>query len=181
MLSQKSRYALKALLELAAQPQGATLSSAAISVRQSIPTKFLEAILAEMQRNGVVRGRRGRGGGYQLARSAAEISFGGVVRLMQGPLGLLPCVSVSRHRRCSDCHDNDTCELKKLFRSVRDSTSAILDAWTLADAIGDKGALHSPPRRRAAARYPTVKGAQTKGVVKFSVDDGTRPRPSRRG
>jgi len=98
--------------------------------------KFLEAILAELKRAGVVRGQRGRGGGYQLARSAADISFGSVVRLMEGPLGLLPCVSVTQYRHCSDCVNNDSCELKKLFRAVRDSTSAILDGWTLANALG---------------------------------------------
>ena len=153
MLSQKTRYALKALLELAALPAGATLSSAAISARRTIPGKFLEAILVELQRDGLVRGKRGRGGGYQLAQSARAISFGGVVRLMEGPLALLPCVSETRYRRCVDCADYRACELKKVFRSVRDSTVAILDGWTLADARGNGSLptthLGAPPGKRA--------------------------------
>ncbi len=139
MLSQKTRYALKALLELAALPAGATLSSAAISARRNIPDEFLEAILVELKRDGLVRGQRGRNGGYQLARSAEDISFGTVVRLMEGPLALLPCVSVTQYRRCADCADERTCELKKIFRVLRDSTAAILDGWTLADARGKTG------------------------------------------
>jgi len=134
VLSQKTRYALKALLELAALPAGATLSSAVISARRTVPAKFLEAILGELKRDGLVRGQRGRNGGYQLARSAEEISFGTVVRLMDGPLALLPCVSVTQYRRCTDCADVRACELRKLFVVLHGSTVAVLDAWTLADA-----------------------------------------------
>jgi Rrf2 family protein len=112
------------------------LSSTAISARRAVPLKFLETILAELQRDGLVRGKRGRFGGYQLAQPAAAISFGAVVRLMEGPLALLPCVSATQHRRCADCANYRGCELKKVFRLVRDSTAAILDGWTLADARG---------------------------------------------
>jgi Rrf2 family protein len=150
VLSQKTRYALKALLELAALPDGATLSSAAISARRTIPVKFLEAILVELKRDGLVRGQRGRSGGYQLARSAEDISFGIVVRLMEGPLALLPCVSVTQYRRCADCADERTCELRKLFRVARDSTAAILDGWTLADARGKVGPLAARPGTSSA-------------------------------
>jgi Rrf2 family protein len=156
MLSQKTRYALKALLELATLPAGATLSSAAIAARRTIPVKFLEAILVELQRDGLVRGKRGRSGGYQLAQSAGAISFGGIVRLMEGPLALLPCVSKTQHHRCEDCADYRTCELKKVFRGVRDSTAAILDGWTLADACGNGSApatrLAGAPGRKANRR-----------------------------
>jgi Rrf2 family protein len=158
MLSQKTRYALKALLELAAQPKGISLPAAVISERQTVPGKYLEAILVELKRHGLVRGQRGRGGGYELARSAAEISFGDVVRLMEGPLALLPCVSVTQFRRCADCTDNDSCELRRVFRMVRDNTAAILDSWTLArgtiDAMERAAALpgKTKPRRPAAKK-----------------------------
>ena len=156
MLSQKTRYALKALMELAALPAGATLSSAAISARRAIPAKFLEAILVELKRDGLVRGRRGRSGGYQLARSAEDISFGSVVRLTEGPLALLPCVSVTQYRQCADCAGFRACELKKVFRSVRDTTATILDGWTLADGRGNGSlpATHidAPPVKRANRR-----------------------------
>ena len=155
MLSQKTRYALKALLELAALPAGARLSSAAIAARRTIPGKFLEAILVELQRNGLVRGKRGRSGGYELAQNAETISFGGVVRLMEGPLALLPCVSETQYRRCTDCADDRACELKEVFRSVRDSTATILDGWTLADARGGgdrRPSVKESSRRKRAAR-----------------------------
>jgi Rrf2 family protein len=171
VLSQKTRYALKALLELAELPPGVTLSSAAISARRTIPVKFLEAILVELKRAGLVRGQRGRSGGHQLAKSAADITFGAVVRLIEGPLALLPCVSATQYRRCADCAADQTCELNKAFRAVRDSTAAILDGWTLADARGKAGPLETridglvakkgrqrssvkkPGRREAAVRY----------------------------
>jgi Rrf2 family protein len=134
VLSQKTRYALKALLELAALPPGATMTASAIATHRNIPVKFLEAILAELKRAGLVRGQRGRAGGYHLAQSSQVISFGAVVRLMEGPLALLPCVSQTQYRRCEDCPDDRTCELRLLFREVRDSAAAILDGRTLADA-----------------------------------------------
>lgn len=148
MLSQKTRYALKALLELTDLPPGATMPSAAIAERRNIPVKFLETILVELKRDGLVRGQRGRGGGYQLAKSAEAISFGAVVRLMEGPLALLPCVSQTQYRRCEDCADDRTCELRRAFREVRDSSAQILDGRTLADARRDA----RKPARRAAAK-----------------------------
>ena len=165
MLSQKTRYALKALLELASLPAGATLSSAAISARRTVPVKFLEAILVELKRGGMVRGQRGRNGGYQLAQSAEIISFGAVVRLMEGPLALLPCVSVTQYRRCADCTDDRTCELKRIFREVRNSSASILDGWTMADALG-KASLSKlrsisagakKGRRRSPAKEPLAR------------------------
>jgi Rrf2 family protein len=162
MLSQKTRYALKALLELAALPAGATLSSAAISARRRIPAKFLEAILVELKRDGVVGGQRGRGGGYRLARGAGEISFGSVVRLMEGPLGLIPCVSVTQYQQCVDCTATRACELQKIFRVLRDSTATILDGWSLADARGKAG----PAQARASAS--TAKKAKRRPSIKVS-------------
>jgi Rrf2 family protein len=177
VLSQKTRYALKALLELAALPAGATLSSAAIAARRTIPVKFLEAILVELKRDSLVRGQRGRSGGYQLARSAEDISFGTVVRLMEGPLALLPCVSVTQYRRCADCADERTCELKKLFRAVRDSTAAILDDWTLADARGKTSPLEthlSASTAKKASRRSSVKeSSPRKSAAKPHLADGT--------
>jgi len=160
VLSQKTRYALKALLELSGLPPDGSLSSAEIAARRNIPAKFLEAILAELKRDGLVRGRRGRGGGYQLGQGADVISFGAVVRLMEGPLALLPCVSQTQYRRCADCSDERTCELRTLFREVRDSTSAILDRRTLADArriAGTREPRNGTPTARKGGRRSTAK------------------------
>jgi Rrf2 family protein len=137
MLSQKTRYALKAMLDLATLGAGESLSCAQIATRCRIPVKFLEAILVDLKRAGMVHGERGRGGGYRLARSPETISYGSLVRLMEGPLALLPCVSVTQYRRCEDCVSVRSCELRKTFRLVRDSTAKILDGWTLADARRD--------------------------------------------
>jgi Rrf2 family protein len=165
MLSQKTRYALKALLELSGLPAAASLSSSTIAARRRIPVKFLEAILAELKRDGLVRGRRGRGGGYQLAQSAEAISFGAVVRLMQGPLALLPCAGQTQYRRCEDCIDVRNCELRIAFRAVRDSSAAILDGWTLADARAKTGPLDirisASPTKKASRRRSVRGGVST--------------------
>jgi Rrf2 family protein len=155
VLSQKTRYALKALLELALVPAGTRLSSVTISSRRNIPVKFLEAILVELKRDGLVRGQRGRNGGYELARRSDQISFGDVVRLMEGPLALIPCVSVTQYHRCVDCLDDRTCELRKLFREVRDTTADILDGRTLADALRKDA--------RAEAGLGASRGTRTAG------------------
>ena len=172
MLSQKTRYALKALLELAALPAGATLSSAAISARRTIPVKFLESILVELKRGGLVRGQRGRSGGYQLAQSTQVISFGAVVRLMEGPLALLPCVSVTQYRRCPHCADARSCELRKIFREVRNSSAAILDGWTLADAQGKASppeyVLGTSAQKKARRRTAPKEGSSNKGAARSS-------------
>lgn len=160
MLSQKTRYAIKALLELSGIPPGASLSSAEIAARRGIPAKFLETILVELKRDGLVRGRRGRGGGYQLGQGPEEISFGTVVRLMEGPLALLPCVSQTQYHRCADCMDERNCELRVLFREVRDSTAAILDERTLADA-----------RRSVSMREPRVGAAIRKAGRRAPAKD----------
>jgi Rrf2 family protein len=145
VLSQKTRYALKALVALSGLAPGDSLSSAAIAAARNIPPKFLETILADLTRQGLVWGQRGRYGGYRLAKEPKDISFGSVVRLMQGPLALVQCVSHTQYRRCSDCPDERSCEIHKLFKVVRDSTAMILDQHTLADAAGP------PPKRRASA------------------------------
>lgn len=172
MLSQKTRYALKALLELARAAPEVTLSSAAISARRNIPVKFLEAILVELKRAGLVSVKRGRAGGYSLAKGPNRVSFGQVVRLMEGPLALLPCVSVTQYRRCADCADDRFCELKKLFREVRDSTAGILDGWTLADALGKaqqgKPALGTRRTGAVGARKIVRRSAPKKAAAKTS-------------
>lgn len=167
MLSQKTRYALKALLELALAAPDVTLSAAAISGRRNIPVKFLEAILAELKRDGLVRVQRGRGGGYQLAKSPDHVSFGEVVRLMEGPLALLPCVSVTQYRRCADCADDRNCELRKLFRAVRDSTANILDGWTLANALAksDERKPSSIAARTSAATKKKLQRSRPTGAL----------------
>jgi Rrf2 family protein len=135
LLSQKCKYALQALLLLAREPTQDLQLVSDIAEREKLPKKFLEAILLELNRNGLVRSRRGRGGGYALAKPADLITFGQVVRIIDGPLAPLSCVSVNYYRRCDDCKDEMTCEIRKVMRRVRDAISAELDGTSLQDAV----------------------------------------------
>jgi len=134
MLSQKAKYALRALVELARaeEPQ---LTAGEIALRADAPRKFLEAILLELSRNRLVASRRGKFGGYTLARPPAEITFAEVIRVVDGPLALAPCVSPRLgFRKCDDCPDLATCTLREALLRARDATAEVLEAYTLADA-----------------------------------------------
>jgi Rrf2 family protein len=135
LLSQKAKYALRALLMLVEQQEGEMVLVADIAERQNVPKKFLELILLELKKHGLLYSQRGRGGGYCLGRNADQITFGQVIRIMDGPLAPLPCASVTGYRRCSDCQDERTCEIRRVMRRVRDSMAEILDRTTLADAV----------------------------------------------
>ncbi|HVX80120.1 MAG TPA: Rrf2 family transcriptional regulator [Devosiaceae bacterium] len=134
MISQRAKYALRALLVLAEAPPGEPLMISEISKRQVIPKKFLEQILLELKRAGLVESRRGRLGGYALARPAEKITFGEVVRLLDGPVALLPCLSRIAYRRCSDCADEANCEIRRVFARVAEATREVLDSTSIADA-----------------------------------------------
>jgi Rrf2 family protein len=134
LISQRAKYALRALLVLAEAPPGEPLMISEISKRQAIPKKFLEQILLELKRAGLVESRRGRLGGYALARSAEKITFGEVVRLLDGPVALLPCLSRIAYRRCSDCADEANCEIRRVFARVAEATREVLDSTSIADA-----------------------------------------------
>jgi Rrf2 family protein len=138
LLSQKCKYALQALLSLAREPTQDLLLVSDIAERENLPKKFLEAILLELNRNGLVRSRRGRGGGYALAKPADLITFGQVVRIIDGPLAPLSCVSVNYYRRCDDCKDEQNCDIRKVMRRVRDAISSELDGTSLQDAISGR-------------------------------------------
>ena len=135
MLSQKARYALRALVELA-RADGDQLTAAEIAVRAGAPRKFLESILLQLSRNLMVASRRGKLGGYVLARPATEISFAEVIRVVDGPLALAPCVSPSLgFRKCVDCVDLATCSLRGALARARDATAEVLESYTLAEAV----------------------------------------------
>lgn len=135
MLSQKAKYALRALLMLARHEDRDLVLVADIAEQENVPKKFLELILLELRKHGLLYSQRGRGGGYRLARPPQEITFGQIVRLMDGPLAPLPCASVTGYRRCPDCRDETSCAIRKVMREVRDAMATILDSTTLADAL----------------------------------------------
>ena len=140
MLSQKARYALRALVELARAPEP-QLTAGEIAARADAPRKFLEAILLELSRRGLVLSRRGKFGGYVLARPAAEITFAEAIRVIDGPLALAPCVSPRLgFRKCDDCPDLALCSLREALARARDATAEVLEGYTLADAAATGGA-----------------------------------------
>lgn len=134
MLSQKAKYALKAMIMLAEQEDGVLLQTPEISEAQKIPRKFLELILLDLKNRGLVHSQRGKHGGYVLAKPAGEITFGQIVRLMDGPLAPIPCASLTAYRRCADCRDEKTCAIRKVMREVRDAVAGVLDHVTLSAA-----------------------------------------------
>lgn len=137
MISQKAKYALRALVALAKAPPGASVFIGDIAEEQSIPKKFLEQILLDLKRHGLVVSRRGKAGGYALLRPADVISFGQVLRIVDGPIAPLPCLSKMAYRKCDDCQDEATCEVRKVFAQVADATRDVLDRTTVADALRD--------------------------------------------
>lgn len=135
MLTQRSRYALRALIFLARTEGAAPVPMSVIAADQKLPRKFLEIILLDLKNGGLVDSFRGKMGGYRLARPANDISFGEIIRLIEGPLALVPCVSLSAYQRCADCFDEATCVIRRVMVTVRDGTAAILDGTSLADVM----------------------------------------------
>lgn len=135
MITQRSKYALRALLMLAEQPEGQLVLISQIAERENVPKKFLELILLDLKRRGFLRSQRGRHGGYALARPAESITFGEIIRVTDGPLAPIPCASLTGYQRCSDCADEESCAIRMVMRRVRDAISEILDRTTLADGV----------------------------------------------
>jgi Rrf2 family protein len=135
MISQRAKYALRALLMLCKVPPESQLMISEISKAQAIPKKFLEQILLELKRAGIVSSRRGRLGGYVLLRPAEKLTFGEVLRLIDGPIAPLPCLSKIAYRRCADCQDEATCEIRHVFAGVVKAQRDVLDHTTFADAL----------------------------------------------
>jgi Rrf2 family protein len=135
MLSQKGRYALHALIVLAEHDGGEPMMIADIAEKAGVPRKFLEQILLELRKRGILRSLRGRSGGYLLAKAPKDISFADIIRVTDGPLALAPCVSVTAYHRCEDCVDEATCAIRKVLLRARDATAAVLESESLAAAI----------------------------------------------
>jgi Rrf2 family protein len=133
VLSRKTKYGLKALLALAEDRSGLPVGIATVADRDAIPRKFLEAILLELKRHGLVDSKKGKGGGYLLRRRPEDITFGDVMRALEGPLAAVPCVSQTAYARCVECVDEQSCGVRLAMKEVRDATARILDQTSLAD------------------------------------------------
>lgn len=135
MLSQKTRYAIRALQHLADRHGEGPVQLAEIAEKQNIPRNFLTVILSELSRYGIVASLRGKDGGYWLAIPPVDITYGDLIRVMRGSLALVPCASRFAHEKCSNCLEEGECRTRALMLQVRDRTAELLDSIRLSDPI----------------------------------------------
>jgi len=133
MLSMKTKYGLKALSYLAKQELYVPVLISDISESESISKKFLESILLTLKKNGILASKKGKGGGYYLLKKPNEIKISTIIRILEGPIAMLPCVSLNYYEKCDDCTNEGLCSLNRLMVQVRDSTLKILENKTLED------------------------------------------------
>ena len=133
MLTMKTKYALKALALLATVDQAEPMLISDIAEQENIPKKFLELILRELKQHGILDSRKGRGGGYLLRRRPEDINLATIMRIVDGPLAPVPCLSQTAYRRCEGCVDERTCGIRLVLKDMHQSTLKILEGTTLAD------------------------------------------------
>lgn len=129
----KTKYGLKALSYLAKQDINVPVLISEISESENISKKFLESILLTLKKNGILASKKGKGGGYYLLKNPSEIKISTVIRVLEGPIAMLPCVSLNYYEKCDDCTNEERCSLNRLMVQVRDSTLKILENKTLED------------------------------------------------
>ena len=143
MITQKAKYAFKALFHLAEQPNGTSLQIEEIAQGAGVPRKFLEHILLDLKKKGIVESRRGRAGGYVLVKRPAELTIGTILRAIDGPIAPLPCISRTAYQRCSDCKDEKTCSVRRLFADTYSATLLLWESKTLEEAIAPKASARA--------------------------------------
>lgn len=152
MLTKKAKYGLKAMVYLAGIEPGQTALVADIAAENQIPKKFLDAILSELRNAGFVHSKKGKGGGYMLARLPAEISVGNLVRTLDGPLAPIQCASRRLYRKCDDCVDETHCAVRLVMLEARDAIARVLDNMSLEQmrAVGEGGMqlMEGKPRKK---------------------------------
>ena len=153
MISKKTKYALKGLLYLARKYDQGPILIADLARDERIPKKFLELILLTLKNNGVLQSRKGKGGGYYLGKPPREISVGNVIRILEGPLAPVPCVSETAYAKCQECLDERSCGIRLVMKDVREAITNILDKTSLADML---------EREEKAVKM-------VKGIVDFSI------------
>ncbi|WP_029077106.1 RrF2 family transcriptional regulator [Kaistia adipata] len=135
MISQKAKYAFKALIHLARQPSGQTTQIDDIARQAGVPRKFLEHILLDLKHRGIIASRRGRSGGYAMLKAPAEVTIGQVLRAIDGPIAPLSCISRTAYQPCPDCPDEAACAVRRMFAGPYETQLRALEATTLADAL----------------------------------------------
>lgn len=135
MISKKTKYALNALVHLAHKYEQGPVLISSISLDENIPRKFLEAILLDLKNAGILASKKGKGGGYYLLKRPEDVNLADVMRLFDGPIALLPCVTYKYYQRCEECKDEETCGIRDVFMTVRNETVRILKENTLASIL----------------------------------------------
>jgi Rrf2 family protein len=135
MLSKKAKYAIQALIHLGRKGTAKPVLIRDIAEQERLPQKFLEAILLELKSAGILSARPGKGGGYCLRQPADTVYLGRVIRLIDGPLAPIACVSQTAYVPCDDCRDERTCTIRLAMKQVRDATAKILDETSLAQML----------------------------------------------
>lgn len=133
MLSKKTKYGIKALSYIAKNALKMPVRTSEIAKSENISQKFLESILLDLRKSGFLGAKKGKGGGYYLIKPAEEVVMTDVIRVLEGPIAMVPCVSLNYYEKCSDCPDEKTCAVNRLMIQVRDSTLEIFGNTTLAD------------------------------------------------
>ena len=133
MLSRKTKYGIKALIYIAKQEKLMPVLISEISEKENISKKFLETILLDLKKIGLLGSKKGKGGGYYLLKDPKNISIANIIRSLDGPIALLPCVSLNFYEKCIDCPDEETCALNKLMIQVRDNALNVLENKSLYD------------------------------------------------
>ncbi len=133
MLSKKTKYGLKALSYIAKKECKDPVSISEIAKCENISQKYLESILLNLKKAGILSSKKGKTGGYYLLKEPEDIPMSKIIRVLEGPIAMLPCVSLNFYEKCDDCPDEEACSVHELMIQVRDSTLKILENTTLAN------------------------------------------------
>jgi Rrf2 family protein len=144
MISKRTKYAINALVHLAKRKEEGPILISEIAKLENIPQKFLEAILLDLKRAAILASKKGRGGGYYLLKSPDEVNMAEIMRLFDGPIALLPCVTYMYYERCEECKDEATCGIRDVFLEVRNKTVEMLKKATLSEIIRREKRLKKP-------------------------------------
>lgn len=135
MLSKKTKYGIKALTFIARSKQDQPVQAGVISKSENISHKFLESILLSLKNAGILGAKKGKGGGYYLLKSANDIMMSEVIRNLEGPIAMVPCVSLNFYEKCDDCRTEEECSVHRLMLEVRDNTLKVLKNKSLAQLV----------------------------------------------
>lgn len=135
MLSKKTKYGINAVIYLSRTHNQGPVLIEDLAQKERLPKKFLEAILLELKNRGILQSKKGKGGGYYLARPPAEITMGQVIRVLEGPLAPVSCVSQTAYHPCEECLEERCCGLRLVMKDVRDAIANVVDKTTMADVL----------------------------------------------